>query len=128
MSNLHMIGLLNFDLDQFLWIASNLPSRMKDTDQMLNVTDDINNSNLCPESIVLSFDISRSIDNKIRINYVIKLLDVRMCKVPPAKCVIEAFELCLSCNNSVFNNTNYIQTDGTAQGPSLLWSHANIVI
>ena len=41
------------------------------------------------------------------------MLDERACKDHPTQCVIEALEL---CNNSVFNNTTYIQTDGTAQG------------
>ena len=53
-----------------------------------------------------------SIDNKMGANSVIKLLDERVCKDPPTQCVIEALELCLNCNNSVFNKTNYIQTNG----------------
>ena len=36
--------------------------------------------------------------------------------------------LCLSSNNSVFNNTNYIQTDGTARGAHMLWLYSNIVM
>ena len=36
--------------------------------------------------------------------------------------------LCLSCNNSVFNNTNSIQTDDTAQGPHMLRSYSNIAM
>ena len=97
---------------------------------MLNIIDDLNNSNLSPESFLLSFNISnmsRSIDSKMRTSSVIKFLDERMCKVSPVQCVIETLELCLSCNNSVFNNTNYIQTDGTAQGPHMLYSHSDIV-
>ena len=64
----------------------------------------------------MSFDIINvsSIDNKMGINPVIKLLNKRRCKNPPTKCIIEALELYLNCNNSIFNNTNYIQTDGTA--------------
>ena len=34
-----------------------------------------------------------SIDNKMGVNSVIKLLDERVCKDPPTKCVIEALEL-----------------------------------
>ena len=51
-----------------------------------------------------------------------------MCKDPPTQCVIEALELCLCCNNSVFNNTNYIQTDGTVQGPHMLCSYSDIAM
>ena len=56
-----------------------------------------------------------SIDNKIGINSVIKFLDEGACKDPPTQCVIDALELCLNYNISVFNNTNYIRTDVTAQ-------------
>ena len=54
-----------------------------------------------------------SIDNKLGINSVIKLLDERACKDPPTECVFEAHGLCLNRNNSIFNNVNYVQTDGT---------------
>ena len=82
---------------------------------MLDIIDDLNNSNLYAESFLVSFGIINmfpSIDNKMGVNSVIKLLDERVCKDPPTKCVIEALELCLNCNNSVFNKTNYIQTNG----------------
>ena len=69
-----------------------------------------------------------SIDNKMGINSVKKFLDERACKDPPTQCVIEALELCLSCNNSVLNNTNYIQTDGTAQGPHMSCSYSDIAM
>ena len=66
----------------------------------------------------MSFDIINmfpSIDNEMGINSVIKLLNKRVCKDPTKQCVVEALELCLNCNNSIFNNTNYIQTDDPAQ-------------
>ena len=62
------------------------------------------------------------IDKKMWINSVVKLLDDRACKDLLTKCVTEALELCLNCNSSVFNNTNYIQTDSTAQGPHMPFS------
>ena len=78
---------------------------------MLDIIDDLHNLNLHPESVLVSFDIINmfpSINNKMGINYVKKFLDERACKDPLTQCVIEALELCLSCNNSVINNTNYI--------------------
>ena len=48
-------------------IASNLPSRIKDTGQILDIIDEINNSNLPTNSILAGFDIVNmfpSIDNK----------------------------------------------------------------
>ena len=57
-----------------------------------------------------------------------KYLDERESKDLPTDCVIEALELCLSCNNSVFNNTNYLQTDSTAQGPHMSCIYADIAM
>ena len=48
-------------------IASNLPSRIKDTGHMLDIIDEINNSNLPTNSVLVGFDIVNmfpSIDNK----------------------------------------------------------------
>ena len=42
--------------------------------------------------------------------------------------MLEALELCLTCNNSIFNNENYLQIDGTAQGPHMLCSYADIAM
>ena len=112
-------------------IASELPSRIKDTNHMLDIIDDLNNLNLHLESVLVSFDIINifpSIDNKLGINSVIKLLNKRGCKSPPTQCVIEALELCLNCNNSIFNNTSYIETDSTAQGPHMSCSCSAIAM
>ena len=43
-------------------------------------------------------------------------------------CIIEALQPCLSCNNSAFNNTNSLQTDGTAQGPHMTFSYKYIAM
>ena len=48
-------------------IASNLPSRIKDTGHMLDIIDEINSSSLPSNSILVGFDIVNtfpSIDNK----------------------------------------------------------------
>ena len=46
--------------------------------------------------------------------------------------ILADFQICisvpLSCNNSVFNNINYLQTDGTAQGPHMSCSYADIAM
>ena len=98
---------------------------------MLEIIDDMNNSNLSSSAIPVSFDVVNmfpSIDNNMGIASVRKYLDERESKDLPTDCVIEATELCLSCNNSVFNNTNYLQTDGTAQRPYMLCSYADIAM
>ena len=97
-------------------IASELPSRIKDTND-IDIIDDLYNLILHPESVPVSFDIINmfpSTDNKMGIKSVIKLLNKRGCRNPPTQCVIEALEKCLNCNNSIFNNAIYIQTDSTA--------------
>ena len=112
-------------------IASNLPSRIKDTGHMLDIIDEINNSSLPTNSILVGFDIGNmfpSIDNKSGLTSVHDILELRYSKFPPTSCVIEATELCLSCNNSVFNNTNYLQTDSTAQGPHMSCSYADLAL
>ena len=112
-------------------IARELPSRIKDTNHILDIIDDFNDSNLYRESVLVSFDIINmlhSIDNKMGINSVKKFLDERACKEPPTQCVIEVPELCLSSNNSVFNNANYIQTNGATQGPHMSYSYSDIAM
>ena len=69
-----------------------------------------------------------SINNKMGMNSVKKFLDERACKDPPNYVLLGAFKLRLSYNNSVFNNNGYIQTDGTAQGPHMLFPYSDIAI
>ena len=57
-----------------------------------------------------------SIDNKMGIESVKKILLNRDDDTPPAECIIEALQLFLNCNNLIFNNQHYWQVDGTAQG------------
>ena len=112
-------------------IASNLPSRIKDTGHMLDIIDEINNSNLPTNSILVGFDIVNmfpSIDNKSGLKSVHDILELRDSKFPPTSCVIEVLELCLSCNNSIFNNTNYLQTNRTAQGPQISCSYSDLAL
>ena len=37
-----------------------------------------------------------------------------------AQCIVDALEICLTCNNSKFNHQNSLQKDGTAQGLTCL--------
>ena len=82
-------------------ITSNLPSTIKDTGHMLDIIDEINNFNLPTNSVLVGFDIVNmfpSIDNKSGLKSVHDILELRDSKFPPTNCVIEALELCLSCN------------------------------
>ena len=110
-------------------LANDLPSRIRDTGHILNIVDELNRSNLPSESILVGFDIVNmfpSIDNNFRLKMVFEILESRVNKFPPTQSVIEALELCLTCNNSIFNNKNYLQTGGTAQGPHMSCSYADL--
>ena len=112
-------------------LASELPSRIKHTCHMLEVIDEMNNSNLSSSAILVSFNVVNmfpSIDNNMGVASVRKYLDERECKDLPTDCVVEALELRLNCNNSAFNNTNYLQTNGTAQGLHTFSSYADIAM
>ena len=65
---------------------------------MLDIIDNLNNSNICPESVLKSFHIKNmlpSIDNKMGINSVTRFLDEWVCKDPPSQWVIETLCLCV---------------------------------
>ena len=69
-----------------------------------------------------------SIDNKMGIESVKNILLNRDDDTPPAECIIEALELCLNCNNSVFNNQHYYIIYGTTQGLHLSCSDSDIAM
>ena len=95
------------------------PSRIKDTNHMLDFINNWNCLHLPLNSILVSFDIINmfpNIDNYLGLSFVKKYLDLCSKNIPPANCLLEAVKLCLSCNNSIFNNESYLQIDGTTQG------------
>ena len=74
--------------------------------------------------LLVSFDVVNmfpSIDNKMGIESVKNILLSRDDTITPAECIIEPLELCLNCNNSIFNNQHYLQVDMSC-------SHSNIVM
>ena len=101
--------------------VSKIQSRIKDTPDMLNIIDMINDSNILTEdSVLVNFDIANmfpSIDNVYGLEAVYKILENRETNFPPAKCILEALNLCLECNNSVFNEKFCLQ------GMTPLWDH-----
>ena len=89
-------------------IASELPSRIKDTNHMLDIIDNLNSLDLPFNSILVSFDIINmfpNIDNNLGLSFVKKYLDL-CSKNIRTNCLLESLELCLTCNNSIFNNDN----------------------
>ena len=87
-------------------LAQNLPSGIKDTNDMLNIIDNLNN-NCIPENIFLiSFDVVNvsHIHNESGINSVERLLKTSVLNLPTL-CILEALRLSLECNNSMFNKS-----------------------
>ena len=112
-------------------LANDLPSRKRDIGHMLNIVDELNRSKLPSESILVGFGIVNmfpSIDDNLGLKTVFEILESRVNKFHPTQSVIEALELCLTFNNFIFNNKNYLQTDGTVQGPHMSCSYADLAL
>ena len=96
-------------------------SRIKDTPNMLNIIDDINNNNMITNSsILVSFDIVNmfpSISKFSGLEAVSEILSNRGSDFPPAECI-----------NSVFDNVFYLQENGTAMGPHMSCSYCDIAM
>ena len=98
---------------------------------MLNIIDNLNNNCIPENAFLISFDVVNmfpSIHNESGIKSVERLLNTRSILNPPTLCILEAWRLCLECNNSVFNNKFYLQTDGTAQDPHMSCSYSDIAM
>ena len=91
-------------------IARELPSRIKDTNHMLDITENLNSLDLPLSFILKIFDIINmfpNIDNNFGLSSVKQYLDICSKNIPPTNCLFEALELRLTCNNSISNNKNY---------------------
>ena len=98
---------------------------------MFDIIDNLNDPNLPDNSVLVSFDVVNmfpSIDYESSIKAVKEMLDVRENKNPPTVYILEALRLCLECNNSVLNNKNFLQTNGTAQGPHMSCFYSDIAM
>ena len=69
-----------------------------------------------------------NIHNNLGLSSVKKYLGLCSKNIPPTNCLLEALKLCLTSNNSIFNNENYLQIDGTAQGHHMSCSYADIAM
>ena len=112
-------------------IARELPSRIKDTNHMLDITENLNSLDLPLSFIFKIFDIINmfpNIDNNLGLSSVKQYLDICSKNIPPTNCLFEALELRLTCNNSISNNENYRQIDSTVQRPYISCSYADIAM
>ena len=79
---------------------------------------------------MVSFDITLifpNIDNYLGLSSVKKYLDLCSRNIPQTNRLLEFLEICLTCNNSIFNES-YLQIVGTAQGQHMSCSYADIAM
>ena len=127
------IEYLSVFVEKYLYREVNkIDSRIKDTQDMLNIIDMINDSDILTEnSALVSFDIVNmfpSINNVSGLKAVSEILENRETNFPHAECILETLKLCLECNNSVFNEKFYLQEDGTAMEPHMSSSNSDIAM
>ena len=70
---------------------------------------------------------SPNIDNDLGLSAVRTYLDLYSKKIPPANCLLDALELCLRYNNSIFNNESYLQIDGATRG-GMFYSRVDVAV
>ena len=112
-------------------LADGLNSKIKDAINMLKIIDNINKSRLSENCVLVSFDVVNmfpNIDNKSGLLSVKEALTDSNFDVDSTQCIVDALEICLTCNNSRFNHQHFLQTDGTAQGPHMSCSYADIAM
>ena len=69
-----------------------------------------------------------NIDNKLGLGAVERALETRDQLLPSTNCILEAVEICLKCNHSIFKDKFYLQTHATAMGPKNACSYADLAM
>ena len=69
-----------------------------------------------------------NIDNELGLGAISRALDTREQMLPSTACILEAVQICLKSNHSVFNDKFYLQVHGTAMGPKNACSYADIAM
>ena len=113
-------------------LARKQPSFIKDTTDLLNRIQKLNEQGPFPEgTLPVSWDVVSmfpNIDNELGLGAVSRALDTREQLLPSTDCILEAVEICLKSNHSVFNEKFYLQVHGTAMGPKNACSYADIAM
>ncbi|CAB3990465.1 Hypothetical predicted protein [Paramuricea clavata] len=113
------------------WVV-NLEPKAGDTTHLINEIDKLNKKGPSPpDTLLVSWDVVAmfpNIDNNLGLTAVKKALDSRENKFPSTKCIVEAVEICLACNNCQFGEMNFLQKHGTAMGPKNACSYADIAM
>ena len=112
-------------------LANSLKSKIKDTGHMLQVIDELNTNGIPENVILVSLDVENmfpSIDNERGLCTLKRKLDKREVLSPPSECLLEALEIILTSNNSIFNGQHLLQTNGTAMGSKNSCSYADLAL
>ena len=89
-------------------LSESMPSRIKDSNHLLDIIDKINSMFLPTNAILFSFDIVNmfpNIDKKSGLDAVKSVLLKMSTNTPPFEFILEGLELCLTSNNSINNNS-----------------------
>ena len=81
-----------------------MPSRIKDSNHLLDIIDNIDSMFLRANTILATFDIVNmfpNTENKSRLDAVKSVLLKSPTNTPPVECILEGLKLCLTCNNSI---------------------------
>jgi hypothetical protein len=98
---------------------------------MLEIIDGLNSEGIPNNAILLSLDVENmfpSIDNERGLLTLRNKLEKRNLKTPPTECLVEALEIILTSNNSVFNGKHLVQTNGTATGAKNSCSYSDLAL
>ena len=111
--------------------ADKLQSKIKDSNNMLDIINSINEFILAHNHIIVSFDVFNmfaNIDNKSGLKSVKDVFLDNNFDLDPTQCIVNALEICLTCINSKVNHQNLLQKDCTAKAPHMSCSYADITM
>ena len=90
-------------------IADKLPSKIKDANDMLDIIDSINESVLADNYVLVNFDVVNmlpNIDNKSGLKNDKDVLLDNNFDLDSTQCIVDALEICLTCNSFKLNHQN----------------------
>ena len=111
--------------------ADKLQSKIKDSNNMLDIINSINEFILAHNHIIVSFDVFNmfaNIDNKSGLKSVKDVFLDNNFDLDPTQCIVNALEICLTCINSKVNHQNLLQKDCTAKAAHMSCSYADITM
>ena len=100
-------------------LADRFNSKIKDTNDIIEVIDNINKSMLSENCFLVSFELVNmfpNIDNKSGSLSVKEALTDGNFDVDSTQCIVDVLEICLTCTNWKLNHQHFLKTDGTTQG------------